>query len=53
MKTKLTPEQDYRWEQLFSMSIQDGMTDLEADEEAWAGICEEWPDLASFEGCLP
>jgi len=49
----LTPEQDKRYEQLFALAASGGLSDAEADEEAWAGLCEEWPELAAFDGCKP
>jgi hypothetical protein len=53
MKAKLTPEQDHHWEQLFSWAKNSGYSDARADEEAWRGLCEEWPELEQFQGCEP
>lgn len=53
MNAHLTPEQAYRWETLFAIAVGDGMTDEEADSEAWTGICEEWPTLSMYSGAEP
>lgn len=44
-ESDLTELQRQRWEQLFSMCLNNGMTEEEADAEAWEGLCEEWPEL--------
>lgn len=57
MKAKLTPEQNARYGQLFQIaanSLPEDTPDDEvneyADREAWAGLVEEWPELAAYEG---
>jgi len=35
---------------LFSHSCNSGMDDLAADKAAWAGLCEEWPELKKYDG---
>jgi hypothetical protein len=47
---ELTQEQDARWGKLMELALGQGMTDEEAGENAWRGMCEEWPELAQFEG---
>ena len=49
----LTPLEDKRWEQLFSHNVNSGMNDRAADEEAWQGLCEEFPRLRKYDGCKP
>lgn len=46
----LTTEQQQRYEQLFAIAAQDGLTDTQADRDAWRGLCEEWPELREFVG---
>jgi hypothetical protein len=41
----LTEEQSAQWESLFSIALGEGMTETEADAEAYRGIVEEWPEL--------
>lgn len=47
---KLTPEQDARWGKLMELALGQGMTDEQAAEDAWLGLCEEWPELKRFDG---
>lgn len=47
---KLTPEQDKRWGQLMGIAWGMGMSDAKAAHEAWQGLCEEWPELAKYDG---
>jgi hypothetical protein len=49
----LTPEQDKVWTKLFEIEANNGCSDSEADRRAWAGLCEQWPELAQYEGCRP
>ena len=49
----LSPEQDYRFGQLFGWACEEGMDDDAACSEAWRGICEEWPELAKYDGAHP
>lgn len=49
----LTPEQEKRWTQLFDTAVMNGESDESADESAWQGLVEEWPELAQFDGCKP
>ncbi len=45
-KVKLSDEQDKRYGQLFAIAMNtEEVTELEADAEAWQGLCEEWPGL--------
>jgi hypothetical protein len=53
MKAHLSPQQDARWETLFAIAVGDGLSDDEADAEAWTGICEEWPTLSKYSGAEP
>jgi hypothetical protein len=46
----LTPEQDYRYGQLFEIACGQGMSSEKADAEAWRGLCEESPVLKNFDG---
>ncbi|HXP82611.1 MAG TPA: hypothetical protein VN976_22115 [Verrucomicrobiae bacterium] len=41
----LTEEQAHRWESLFSIALGDGITEAEADAEAYRGLLEDWPEL--------
>jgi hypothetical protein len=54
----LTVEQDARYGQLFELAAneldedalgEDKVNEL-ADADAWQGLCEEWPELAKFDG---
>jgi hypothetical protein len=49
----LTPEQDRIWTTLFSLAVNHGATDAEADREAWDGLCEQSPELRRFDGIEP
>jgi len=49
-KAILTVEQDARYSQLMELAYGLGMDDTQADEDAWQGLCEEWPELAKFDG---
>lgn len=46
----LTVEQDARWSQLMELAWNMGMSDDDASDDAWQGLCEEWPELARFDG---
>ena len=47
----LTPEQDKVWVALFTLNLNNGMTETQADEDAWQGLCEQFPELRKFDGC--
>jgi hypothetical protein len=47
----LTAEEDARWDTLFPLAVNEGMTDEQAAADAWAGLQEEFPRLRSFDGC--
>lgn len=49
----LTPEQSKRWDTLFAIEANSGTNDDAAARAAWAGMCEEWPELRKFDGCKP
>ena len=51
MKTELTVEQDKTWTKLFEIAANGGASDAEADEAAWEGLREEYPELEGFDGC--
>ena len=46
----LTVEQDKRYGQLFEITVGRGMTQKQADREAWRGLCEEWRELKTCNG---
>lgn len=65
-RARLTPEQDRRYGQLFAIAADEHKYDFDdattatgeeasarADAEAWAGLIEEWPGLAAFDGAEP
>lgn len=47
---KLTLEQDARWDKLIELALGQGMSDEAASEDAWLGLCEEWPELKKYDG---
>jgi hypothetical protein len=50
-RVQLTPAQQRRYEQLFAIAASEpDTTDSSADEQAWQGLIEEWPELANYEG---
>jgi hypothetical protein len=57
-RARLTRQQKHRYEQLFAIAADelDGSNFAEtevserADEEAWRGLIEEWPELAIYTG---
>lgn len=49
----LTPEQDKVWVSLFTLNVNNGMTELQADEDAWQGLTEQFPELKKFDGAKP
>lgn len=60
-RARLTPMQKHRYEQLFAIAADDNKYDFDdttteeevsarADEEAWQGLIEEWPGLATYTG---
>ena len=49
--TILTPEEDARWQQLFALGMNQGMTESQADYDAWIGLQEEFPRLRKYDGC--
>lgn len=51
MKAILGVEQDKIWTKLFEIAANEGATNSEADKRAWTGLCEQFPELRSFDGC--
>lgn len=49
----LTPDEDVAWENAFVCSKDAGMTDMEADAQAWSEVQREFPRLREFDGCQP
>jgi hypothetical protein len=50
---RLTPKEDRSWVIAFCYYVDDGCSDLKADASAWRDICEEFPRLREYDGCLP
>ena len=50
-KANLTDAEDALWEQSFADASTRGLSDEDADEEAWRIVQEEFPRLREFEGC--
>ncbi len=42
---KLTERQNYLWEKYYSMCINNGMSEKEADEETFNNLKDEFPSL--------
>ena len=50
---RLRPQEDCSWVIAFCYYVDTGCSDLEADELAWRDVCDEFPRLREFRGCLP
>jgi hypothetical protein len=50
---RLTPQEDRSWVIAFCYYVDDGYSDLKADGLAWRDVCEEFPRLREYGGCLP
>jgi hypothetical protein len=50
---RLTPHEDRCWVIAFCYYVDDGCSDLKADKLGWLDMCEEFPRLREYEGCLP
>jgi hypothetical protein len=49
---RLTPQEDRAWVIAFCYYVDEGRADLEADRLAWRDVCDEFPRLKRFNGCL-
>jgi hypothetical protein len=52
-RARLTPFEDRCWVFAFCYYADEGLTDLQADELTWRDMCEEFPRLKNYDGCLP
>lgn len=49
---KLTPAEESAWNKAFSMYVEEGIPDDQADKLAWDDLVEEFPRLKAFDGAL-
>ncbi len=47
----LTIEEDAHWTDFFEDSLNDGLTERQADLRAWEYMQQEFPRLQAFDGC--
>jgi hypothetical protein len=52
-RARLTSFEDRCWVFAFCYYVDDGFTDLQADKLTWRDMCEEFPRLKNYDGCLP
>jgi hypothetical protein len=50
---RLTPQEDRHWVIAFCYYQDEDCSDLKADKLTWRDICEEFPRLKEYDGCLP
>ena len=50
---RLSPQEDRSWVIAFCYYVDDGCSDLKADRLAWRDVCDEFPRLRGYDGCLP
>jgi hypothetical protein len=49
----LKPQENRDWEYYFSWYKNNGLTDIEADRNAWRDLQQQYPRLKKYKGCKP
>ena len=52
-RARLTPFEDRCWVFAFCSYVDEGFTDLQADNLTWRDMYEEFPRLKNYDGCKP
>lgn len=52
-RARLTAREDRAWVIALCYYVDEGYSDLKADKLTWRDMCEEFPRLKQYDGCLP